>query len=61
MPHDPIAANWVKSLEDPKMWDQTAFNNLARLVRLLYGGLGGQADGRQQGHRAFKGRPMGAG
>ncbi|KAG1653662.1 hypothetical protein FOA52_002633 [Chlamydomonas sp. UWO 241] len=24
-------ANWVKKLEDPSLWDQSAFNDLARL------------------------------
>jgi hypothetical protein len=23
--------DWIKKLEDPKMWDQTAFNDLVRL------------------------------
>lgn len=25
-----LADEWVKALDDPKMWDQTAFNDLAR-------------------------------
>ena len=25
-----VADNWMKALEDPKMWDQTAFNELSR-------------------------------
>eukprot|EP00798_Chlamydomonas_sp_ICE-L_P029963 gene29963-18030_t len=37
-----LVDEWIKSLDDPKMWDQTAFNQIARRTKNLWKGFDGK-------------------